>query len=101
MPFYKINGMQVHMRGTKLPPACRARVRVGKAGLDAAFECVLCLAPSSFLCDFPIDNKKSCDMPLCQAHAGQVGPNKNHCPEHLLQSRTSRQPGLFTSLVNT
>lgn len=102
MPFYKINGMAVHMRGTKLPPACRARV--GKAGLDAAFECVTCLAPSSYLCDWPTEGRKTCDMPLCEAHSGQVGPNRNYCPAHLQEHREHRdhrQPGLFTSLVKS
>lgn len=100
MPYYQINGMSVHMRGTKLPPPCAAQV-VLKGGLDAAFTCTWCRAPSSYLCDWPTATGKDCDTPLCEAHAGHVGPNRNYCPEHLLLHRNPAQMGLFTGLVQT
>lgn len=92
------------MKGTKLTPGCVARIRVGKAGLDAAFQCQTCLVPSAFLCDWPVTaasgKKGTCDAPLCNAHSGQVGPNKNYCPAHLQESQQG-QPGLFTHLVES
>lgn len=98
MPFYRTNGMNVHMRGTRLPPACAARVGFH----SQAGEYSACMAPSAYLCDWPTEGRKTCDMPLCEAHSGQVGSNKNYCPDHLQEHREHRdhrQPGLFTSLV--
>ena len=103
MPFYRFPTGMVRVRGTKLPPPCSAKIQVGKAGLDAAFKCVYCLAMSSFLCDWPVTaasgKKGTCDEPLCAAHSGQVGPNKNYCPEHLDLRREQQVPGLFINPV--
>ena len=99
MPFYRFPIGMVHMRGAKLPPPCAAKIRVGKAGLDAAFQCVYCMAMSAYLCDWKVADKKTCDLALCEAHSGQVGPNKNYCPEHLQLHRQQQGPGLFTNLA--
>lgn len=102
MPFYRINDTVVHMRGTKLPPACVAKVKALKTGLDGAFQCHTCLAPSGFLCDWPSTTARgkpgTCDAALCHVHSGQVGENKNYCPEHLQLHREQQGPGLFTHL---
>ena len=105
MPFYRFPTGKVHVRGTKMPPPCDAKIRVGKAGLDAAFQCVRCMAMSEFLCDWPVTNARgksgTCDAALCNAHSGEVGPNKNYCPEHLQLHRQQQGPGLFTHLVES
>lgn len=89
MPWYRFNGTVVHMRGTKLPKACAGHIlRDGKE--------VLCLAISGYLCDHPDGGGRTCDKPLCEAHAHQVGPDKHYCQQHRLDTE---QPGLFTGLT--
>lgn len=88
MPWYRINGMVVHIRGAKLPKPCDGRIWL--YGKEA-----LCLAFSDFLCDFPAGGGGTCDRALCEAHAHQVGKNRHYCPEH---QRDTDQPGLFTGL---
>jgi hypothetical protein len=38
-----------------------------------------CLAP--FLCDWK-KGERTCDAPICPAHAFQAGPDKHLCPWH-------------------
>lgn len=93
MPFYRINGMDVHMKGTKLPAPCAADV-----GIDGNKH--YCRAMSGFLCDFPDGGGRTCDRALCEAHARQVGANKHYCPEHFADhTNYQAQRGLFTGLV--
>lgn len=79
MPFYRINGMTVHLKLSgklaKNPPApCCARVEIdGRAQR--------CMAISSLLCDWPVDGG-TCDAPLCAEHAHQVGPDRHYCRAH-------------------
>lgn len=97
MPFYRINGHTVHMRGTKLPPACLERVGFH----SQAAEWSVCGVMTGFQCDWPV-GESTCDRHLCEAHAHQVGKNRHYCPDHHLQLiNTQAQPGLFTSLVQS
>jgi hypothetical protein len=43
-----------------------------------------CGRPCEFECDWKIRAKKSgtCDLPICEKHALQVGPDKHLCPLH-------------------
>ena len=93
MPFYRLKTGIVHMRGTKMPAPCAARIQ-----LDGQEQ--PCLAPSGFLCDGPSEQRKTCDRPLCDAHALQIAANKHLCPPcHLNHRDAAAQRGLFTSLV--
>lgn len=94
MPFYRVNGITVHMRGTKLPPACVAIVGIGD-------QRQRCAGISSAFCDWPTDGGRSlCSRALCAAHANEVGRNKHYCPEHLAEHVDNQvQPGLFTGLL--
>ncbi|ABM34672.1 hypothetical protein QRO08_03605 [Paracidovorax citrulli] len=95
MPFYRLKTGLVHVRGTKLPPPCSARVLVDG-------EQVRCMAPSEYLCDGPstTDPRSTCDAALCEAHAHRFDVNRHHCPScHLAHSDASGQRSLFTSLV--
>lgn len=95
MPWYRINGMTIHMRGTKLPPACVAKVGFSSQHAEATH----CLAVSTHLCDWPVDGGRTCDLPLCDAHAREVGKNRHYCPDHYAASiNANLQLGLFTSL---
>lgn len=76
MPYYRLNGTMVHMRGTKLPAPCAAIIKMA----DGRRE--YCAAPSSFLCDGPGGGGRDCDLPLCAEHRTQVGENRDYCPEH-------------------
>jgi len=83
----------VHMRGSKLPDPCAARIWL--AGKD-----VVCAAFSGFLCDHPDDSGHTCDKALCDAHAKLVGRNRHYCPDHFKnQMESSPQGGLFTGLL--
>lgn len=94
MPWYRVNGMQVHLKlsgkAAKNPPApCAARIptaeRVGT---------MRCCGISLVLCDWPMASGGTCDMPLCSEHAEHIGPNEDLCPEHAAQ-RLEEQPELF------
>lgn len=98
MPFYRINGMTVHVRGSKkLPKPCSAAVGLQTS---AGAPMSACAAPSRYQCDWMIGNGLTCDRHICEAHAHQVGKNKHYCPVHR-QEHFDQQPkaGLFTSLV--
>ena len=60
---------------------CDARPQCGVAGCDQ---------PATRLCDFPLDTtlraftrRKTCDAPLCDAHASGVGAGRDLCPPHV------------------
>lgn len=36
-------------------------------------HCGACASVGDFLCDFPVGDGKTCDMPLCESHATEVG----------------------------
>lgn len=94
MPFYRINGTVIHMKGTKLPPPCRALVGMEGTAQD------LCGGMPSFLCDWPFGRGRTCDAALCEAHAFQVAINKHYCPAHRYEHLEAQaQRGIFTSLV--
>lgn len=97
MPWYRVNGLTMHVKGTKLPSPCAAWVGL-QAGDDVPLQ--TCAAFSSFLCDWPIGAGRTCDAALCAAHAQQVGRNKHYCPTHHQEHLASApQRGLFTELV--
>ncbi len=55
--------------------------------------CVVCGKPADKLCDYPLDNDKTCDTPMCSKHAFKpringeylYGADKDFCPEHAVQ----------------
>ena len=95
MPFYRLKTGIVHVKGTRLPAPCNAGTLIdGKEQV--------CAAPSAYLCDGANNANRSCtcDAPLCEAHARQIGPNRHLCPAcHLNHRDADVQPALFTSLV--
>ena len=94
MPFYRTDDLGViHMKGSKLPAPCGERIFVkGKE--------VACLFASAYLCDGPVQGRRTCDRPLCGAHATQTGPDKHLCPAcRTAVSDASGQRSLFTHLV--
>lgn len=67
----------------------RGRKRGRRCSVDG------CDAPSDFLCDFQTKPGKTCDRPLCAAHAHQVGADTHFCPTHLAESSGKSQGDLF------
>lgn len=47
-------------------------------------HCAECGDCSSFLCDYPVGDSKTCDRPLCEAHANPVAPNMHYCTAHMI-----------------
>lgn len=94
MPYYRAPGIGViHMKGSKLPAPCGEQLLLGG-------KAVVCLAASAFLCDGPAEGRRSCDRPLCEAHATQTGPNKHLCPRCRTEAINEiGQRSLFTHLV--
>ena len=43
-----------------------------------------CMDVGIYLCDYPVGDGKTCDMPLCESHAFEVAPNVHYCPGHAL-----------------
>ncbi len=69
MPWYRINGMQVHVKlggkAAKNPPApCAART----APDNPIVPSQRCCGISVYLCDFRLPSGATCDMPLCAEH---------------------------------
>jgi hypothetical protein len=98
MPFYRMNGLLVHLKlggpKSKHPKPCAALIPDPRAEGRGPKPRVRCLAVSTFLCDWKLDDGSTCDAPLCPDHATEVRPNVHLCPIHLAQQR-ERQPGLF------
>lgn len=89
MPFYRVNGMRVHLNfGGKLrknpPKPCCARLSTGERCDDI----------STLLCDWKLEQGGTCDAPLCAKHGTAVGPDLHLCPIHEKQRREA-EPELF------
>lgn len=55
-------------------------------------HCVVCGDFAERLCDFKLPDGKTCDAPICKAHATRVGRNLDMCPQH---APKESQPLLF------
>lgn len=90
MPFYIVNGMRVHLNlgrnSKKWPKPCM--VVVEREGIQCH-----CQGISGILCDWPVGDS-TCDMPLCDSHATEVGRDRHYCPKHLAEHRAA-EPELF------
>jgi hypothetical protein len=78
MPFYRINGMLVHLKlgGKKHVQPCGCPIE-----LDGKRQ--RCLGFPDFYCDWETGPGQTCSAPLCRDHATQVGPDLHLCPEHM------------------
>lgn len=71
----------------------------GNLGPHCAAE--KCGAPSDALCDYPVGEGRTCDLPLCESHAYEVAPNIHYCPGHLiLWSEFRNSGGVKAALEN-
>jgi hypothetical protein len=46
-------------------------------------HCSECCASADYLCDFPVQMGRTCDLPLCASHAYELAPEIHYCPNHL------------------
>lgn len=46
-----------------------------------------------YLCDFPVSDGRTCDMPLCHRHAFEAAPGIHYCPGHTTLWREFREAG--------
>lgn len=60
-----------------LPDGGHALVR-GKLGP----HCYKCRRVGEFLCDFPMGNGRTCDLPMCRGHSHSVAPGVDFCERH-------------------
>jgi hypothetical protein len=57
----------------------RRRCSNGRRGNVSASQCI---RTATKLCDYPLGNGKTCDKPLCDCCAVNVGPDRDYCPKH-------------------
>lgn len=80
MPYFRINGVMVHLKlggpKHKQPKPCVAKIEIDGRACH-------CMAIGRFQCDAPMeDEAHTCDAPLCDEHAAEVGPDRHLCPTH-------------------
>ena len=63
----------------------------GNLGPHCAAE--KCSALGVNLCDYPVGDDRTCDLPLCDSHAYEVAPNVHYCPGHLVLWKEFRDSG--------
>jgi|HubBroStandDraft_2_1064218.scaffolds.fasta_scaffold326251_2 hypothetical protein len=80
MPWYRVGETVAHIRFGKrkggVPKQCQVPFK-WEHGEH-------CCQMATILCDFDIGGAEgeTCDMPLCQDHATEVGPDRHYCPKH-------------------
>jgi hypothetical protein len=54
-----------------------------------------CGAPGDNLCDWPMGEGKTCDLPLCDEHGREVGEDRYFCAvyHHIWQAQTAPPGG--------
>lgn len=52
-----------------------------------------CADASDNLCDYPVGEGRTCDMPLCDLHSYEVAPNMHYCPAHQAMWQTFKDSG--------
>lgn len=69
-------------------------------GRRAVARCRWCGASAPLACDHSIVRGKTCDAPMCHAHAFAIGRDAHLCPDHATQAPEPpvEQIGLFTTV---
>lgn len=56
---------------------------------------------SEYLCDYPVGDERTCDLPFCASHAYEVAPDIHYCPGHLaLWLEFRKSGGMERELAN-
>jgi len=59
---------------------------------SAITPCNRCGESADYLCDFPVGDGKTCDLPLCGFHACEIGEEIHFCPIHTAMYRSTNAP---------
>ncbi len=91
-----MHGLLVHVRlsgkAAKRPPApCVAAIDNPDGATARLRPRVRCCGMSTALCDWALSDGSTCDAPLCDDHATEVGPDRHLCPKHLVAHRAAAQ----------
>ena len=60
---------------------------------DIGSHCAECGWVGDYLCDYPVGEEKTCDRPLCGAHAHEIAPGLHYCAAHLTLWEAFRDSG--------
>lgn len=63
----------------------------GRGGPEPLCQAPLCITPSSFLCDWPVAEGKTCDERMCARHAHRVARDTDYCPRHWSEFKLGRK----------
>ena len=63
-------------------------------------HCADCAGVSGFLCDFPVGKGKTCDRPMCERHACEIGPDLHYCSTHEIEWLAFRENGGFKEVLS-
>jgi hypothetical protein len=78
MPWYRVNGMMMHLNfgrdKKRIPVPCQAK--------HAASSNEWCAAISEYQCDWKLGDGRRCDKWICKEHALNVAQDKHLCPNH-------------------
>jgi hypothetical protein len=76
---------------------CRAKSRDTGQTLFVCGElgahCADCAAVGAFLCDYPVGDGKTCDRPMCDDHATEIGHEVHYCAAHYAMWQAFRDSG--------
>lgn len=77
---------------------CAAKIRSGVGSTmtlcgDLGPHCADCAAVGDLLCDYPVGDGKTCDRPMCDDHAHEIGPELHYCEAHYQMWRDFKDRG--------
>lgn len=87
MTFFREDGSKYFAHGEGLEPPIYCRDCQGHQ-----------VREQSFACDWPFADGKTCDAPLCEYHARQIGEDRHLCAHHYAEwtgDAVDRTPVLF------
>ena len=61
--------------------------------LDLGPTCHDCGYVSDYLCDYPVGYGKTCDRPMCEKHAHEIGPDLHYCQAHFAEWKKYKESG--------
>ena len=78
--------VEIRMTCYKLGPTVFGNTKIkGIICIRGGKRCMNCGKYAPLLCDYLLRGKKkgqTCDQPICERCAREIGPNKHYCPAH-------------------
>lgn len=64
-------------------------------------HCTSCMAVGDYLCDYPVGEELTCDRPICDRHAHEVGQDIHYCDgHHAMWTEFKAKGGVVAALKN-